>query len=130
MPLSKQKFTKCSKNIILCLCVSRMCEHLHIESKKPDVVPVAKKHKIGFHVDAKTDIGDNSLSNTKKDIKKPPIVIWLCMKKFGINNTRLGLFADAPLEKGAFIGLCMGGSDGLEPHCMKPGWAGAEVIAC
>ena len=58
------------------------------------------------------------------------IMDWLCMKKSGINNARLRLFAKVSFKKGVFIGLHTGGSDGPEPHGMKLGWADGEVITC
>ena len=51
VPLSKEKFEKCSWNVSLRLCISQVHEHCHIESKKPDVMPVAKECKIGFCVE-------------------------------------------------------------------------------
>ena len=98
MLLSKEKFKKCSKNVSLCFCVSWMHEHHHIESKKPDVVPVAKECKTGFCVDTANDVGDDSLT-TKKPSRSYQLWIISAQRKAASRMPDSDCLPMCPLRK-------------------------------
>ena len=106
--------------------MSRVQEHRHIESKKPDMVPVANECKIGFCVDNEHDIRDCGSCEKKVEILMLTMVDWLCAKKRSIKIAGLSLFAEVGSKKALFIGLDMGGSDGMKLHFMQQGQRGGN----